>query len=95
MEKIPINPSARRNEALHAMAGGEKPTDGVQASWAMSFPSKFFAVMLEIANVIYRTTDYKKKARIVLEYDPRQEKMTLSTFTEDAEPNEREDREFD
>lgn len=39
--------------------------------------------------MIYRTTSYKKKARIVLEYDPHQEKMTLSTFTEDAEQPEK------
>ena len=50
----------------------------------------FFIGMREIANVIYRTTSYKKKARIVLEYDPHQEKMTLSTFTEDAEQPEKE-----
>lgn len=53
-------------------------------------PAKFFVVLWEIANVIYRTTSYKKKAHIVLEYDPHQEKMTLSTFTEDAEQPEKE-----
>lgn len=91
MEKIPINPKERRDEALHAMSTGEETESGVRAAWALSFPAKFFVVMQEIANVIYRTTDYKKKARIVLEYDPRREKMTLSTFTEDAEQPEEKD----
>ena len=90
MEKIPINPKERRREAAQAMSTDEKPGTGVRASWAMSFPAKYFVVMREIANVIYHTTSYKKKARIVLEYDPRQEKMVLSTFTESAEPLETE-----
>lgn len=72
------------------MSTGEETESGVRAAWALSFPSKFFVVLLEIANVIYRTTSYKKKARIVLEYDPHREKMTFSTFTEDAEQPEEE-----
>lgn len=55
---------------LHAMSTGEETESGVRAAWALSFPSKFFVVLLEIANVIYRTTSYKKKARIVLGIRP-------------------------
>lgn len=73
------------------MSTGEETESGVRAAWALSFPSKFFVVLLEIANVIYRTTSYKKKARIVLGIrSATGRRITFSTFTEDAEQPEEE-----
>lgn len=42
--------------------------------------SNMFVVLREIARLIVRGSEWNKKSRIVLEYDPQQEKMRITTF---------------
>lgn len=53
-------------------------------SGRVSVNPKFFLMMLETMKSIVEGTDWKKKTRIVLEYDPQAEKMDILTLTESA-----------
>ena len=53
--------------------------------------SNYFIVLREIADTIVNGTVWNKKARIVLEYDPLEPKMTLTTFMEPDEAPRPED----
>ena len=46
----------------------------------VSVMSEFFVVLRELARMILTGTEWSKKARIVLEYDPQIEKMEIKTF---------------
>lgn len=46
--------------------------------------SRMFVMLLETMRSVVEATDWNKPARIVLEYDPRVEKMHIVTFTESA-----------
>ena len=46
----------------------------------ITLDSDTFVVLREIVRVIFRGIECKKKSRIVLEYDPQQEKMRIATF---------------
>ena len=52
------------------------PTD------AMSMRSEVFVLLRELARMFYNGTEWNKKARIVLEYDPDKPKVQIRTFME-------------
>lgn len=52
------------------------PTD------AMSMRSEVFILLRELARMFYNGTEWNKKARIVLEYDPDKPKVQIRTFME-------------
>ena len=81
---IPISPDDMRRVYVSHDANPEKfrsehiicPTGHV------SINSKLFVMLLETMRSIVDATDWDKRTRIVLEYDPRVEKMNIVTFTE-------------
>lgn len=47
--------------------------------------ANFFVVMREIARTFVNGTEWNKKARVVLDYDPQKPRMYITTFMEDGE----------
>lgn len=79
---IPINP-----EALHEIRErwdpGDFPGDtAVVPTASVAAKADTFVLLREIARVIVNGTEWNKKARIVLEYDPQAEKLEIKTFME-------------
>ena len=67
-----MNPDQFRDEHLVCPAGH------------VSLDSSLFVMLLETMRSITEAADWSKPARIVLEYDPRDVKMHIVTFTESA-----------
>ena len=55
--------------------------------------ANFFVVLREMARMFVNGTEWNKKARIVLEYDPQEPRMYITTFMEDGESTPLEARE--
>lgn len=87
--QVPIDPEkmnqlARRVDEADTQKWPCVPTDRVY------IPSSCFVVFREIAKMIIRGTAWNKKARIVLEYDPQDAKMSIVTFMEPDAAHSRE-----
>ncbi|MBR3740603.1 MAG: hypothetical protein IKN04_09120 [Clostridia bacterium] len=54
--------------------------------------SEVFIAIWDMMDAIVKGTDWRKKARIVLEYDPRERKMELTVFRSTDEIQKSEDR---
>ena len=79
---LPINP-----HALHEIREQWNPRDYPGETVVVptaSFAAKAdtFVLLREIARMIVTGTEWNKKARIVLEYDPQAEKLEIKTFME-------------
>ena len=79
---MPINP-----KALHGIREQYDPKaypgDSVNVPTAsIAAKSEVFVLMREIARMFVNGTEWNKKARIVLEYDPQVEKLEIKTFME-------------
>ena len=87
--QVPIDPEKMNQLARRANEADTKewsciPTDRVY------IPSNFFVVIREIAKMIVEGTVWNKKARVVLEYDPQDAKMSIVTFMEPDAAHSRE-----
>ena len=83
---IPINPDEVRKGHVHYLATGEPSESLLTPTSCISVPAQHsFVLIRELANAIYAGTRWNKKARIVVEYDPSQEKMSIMTFMESSE----------
>lgn len=58
----------------------------------VNMQSDFFVALREIARMFVNGTEWNKKARIVLNYDPQEPRMTIETFMEQGESIPLEDR---
>ncbi len=82
LEDVKIDPAKaikdlHRYQSCHQPSGHElTATDGVH------MPSDIFVALTVLAQAIHEGTRWNKKARIVLEYDPDKEKMSVVTFME-------------
>lgn len=81
---VPIDPEVQSDYYIRRISGLEESTELLKMTDACSFPSEFFVVLLKISRVIFKGTEWNKKARIVFEYDPQQKKMTVSSFMKPA-----------
>ena len=54
--------------------------------------ANFFVVLREMARMFVNGTEWNKKARIVLDYDPQKPNMTITTFMEEGALTPMEDR---
>ena len=89
----PINPDGMRKMATDYLYLNKTRVRGVECvpTYTVQMKSDFFIVLREIADTILKGTVWNKKARIVLEYDPQEPKMTLTTFMEPDEAPRPED----
>lgn len=93
MLSIPIDPNVQSDCFIHRISGLEESTELLKMTDACFFPSEFFVVLRAISRVIFKGTEWNKKARIVFEYDPQQKKMTVSSFMESGELSQGEGQE--
>ena len=83
---IPINPEEIREGYVHHLTTGEPSESLLTPTCCISVPAQHsFVLIRELGNAIYAGTRWNKKARIVLEYDPSYEKMSIMTFMESSE----------
>lgn len=96
--KIPIDPGRERDPLMKesfAYMEPDYPKENVSArTFVWGFDSKVFVAQMEIARLIHTFLQYDKKARIVLEYDPGQERMSISGYMERDEAIQRAHQEF-
>lgn len=85
---LPIDPKQLQADCLEALAHPEEHADAHAnvITAKTSFAAKDgFLLVREIARVIYNGTAWHKKARIVLEYDPQEERLTVCSMTAKGE----------
>ena len=82
---IPINPEAIERERIHHYPCNSPGDTTLTPTSGVYIRSEGFVAMREIADAICQGTRWNKKARIVVEYDPSQEKMSIMTFMESSE----------
>lgn len=77
---IPIDVSAAGRTFFDHCEG--KTTEGQKTvlTGGISVASQVFIALREMMDAVVRGTDWNKKTRIVLEYDPQSRKMELLTF---------------
>lgn len=81
---VPIDPE-KLNRTARPMYGEVPEGAACVPTGRVYISSNEFVIFREIAKMIARGTEWNKKARIVLEYDPQMEKMTIATFMEPGE----------
>lgn len=74
-------------------AGTQEADMNLVSTNRVNMQSNFFVALREIARMLVNGTEWNKKARIVLEYDPKKPRMTIETFMEQGESIPLEDRE--
>ena len=84
---IPINPTDNTKMVIEADLHRESFAKEhlVTPTRHINVRSVAFIVIRELARAIANGTDWNKKARIVLEYDPQAEKMPITIFMESDE----------
>lgn len=81
-EKVSKNISFFLGEST---ASGNLPTTPTGYNGAKG---KYFTVLWSFLDTILKGTSYNKKSRIVIEYDPEADSVTVTTFTESGEEQE-------
>ena len=83
----PIDPDKMRRDYIDVNIKKKVVPDDTACvpTGSVYMSSNYFIVLREIADAIVKGTVWNKKARIVLEYDPLEPKMTLTTFMEPDE----------
>lgn len=81
---IPINPKTLRDMKCELLAQPYEFIEGkrVVPTRIASIHANVFLAFLELAGDIYSGLDWRKKGRIVVEYDPQEKKFQVATFQE-------------
>ncbi len=80
---VPIDPEQLYADCVEAMVypleHADRHANVITAKTSLP-ANNAFLVIREVARVIYKGTQWDKKARIVLEYDPQEEKLTVCSM---------------
>lgn len=92
LNDIPISVKNRADEDLAYQIDHEafKQSHVLYPSRHSSVRSEVFIALWDMMETIVKGVDWQKKARIVLEYDPREEKMKLTTYQTTDEERKKE-----
>lgn len=93
MTQVPIDPQALRDDWYRYMDQGTPGDDPLTVTNRTLIKSNGFVAILSICDAILHGVSWNKKARIVLDYDPQQEKMSVTTLMESDELKTPEGRE--
>ena len=89
---IPINPE-RLRVVRERWDPKDYPGDApIVPTCSFSVASDMFVFLREMARMFFNGTEWNKKARIVLEYDPQAARMVIKTFMERDEATPAADR---